>query len=151
VTVGAELETTIARTTSAVFTELEAVERYPEWLSSSGVRSIERIDDGPIGEGSRLRIEQRISGQAATLDGVVTAFRRDEHLAIRASDPRGVTVELDAALAPDGATTRLRWSIRLSLPLRFRFFESMVASELRRAATADLENLRLRLEAVAGQ
>jgi uncharacterized protein YndB with AHSA1/START domain len=148
--VGAELETTIARTPSAVFTQLEAVERYPEWLSSSGVRSVERFDDGPLCDGSRLRIEQRISGQAATLEGVVTSFRQDEHLAIRASDPRGVTVELEAALTPDGSTTRLRWSIRLSLPLRFRFFESMVGSELRRAATADLENLRRRLESVAG-
>jgi uncharacterized protein YndB with AHSA1/START domain len=150
VSVGAELETTIARTPSAVFTQLEAVERYPEWLSSSGVRSVERIDDGPLRDGSRLRIEQRISGQAATLEGVVTSFRQDEHLAIRATDPRGVTVELEAALTPDGSTTRLRWSIRLSLPLRFRFFESMVGPELRRTAAADLENLRRGLESVAG-
>ena len=149
-TVGAELETTIARTPRAVFGELEAVQRYPEWLSASGIRSVERVDDGPIGEGSRLRIEQRISGQAAVLDGIVTSFRPDEHLAIRAVDARGITVELEAELAPDGATTRLRWSVRLSLPLRFRFFESMVGAELRRAASADLENLRRRLEAVAG-
>ena len=148
--VGVELETTIARTPAAVFEELAAVERYPEWLSSSGVHSIERLDDGPLAESSRLRIEQRISGQAATLDGTVTSFRPDEHLAIRAVDPRGIAVELEAVLAPEGSTTRLRWSIRLSLPLRFRFFESMVSAELRRAATADLENLRRRLEAVAG-
>lgn len=148
-TVAAELDTTIARTPRAVFEELAAVERYPEWLSASGIRSVTRIDDSPIGEGARLRIEQRISGQAAVLDGTVTSFRPDEQLAIRAVDPRGITVELEAALAPDGPTTRLRWSVRLSLPLRFRFFESMVGAELRRAATADLENLRRRLEAVA--
>jgi uncharacterized protein YndB with AHSA1/START domain len=150
VSVGAELETRIARSPAAVFTELAAVERYPEWLAASGVRSVARLDEGPIGEGSRLRIEQRISGQAASLDGLVTAFRQDEQLSIRAADPRGITVELDAALTPDGSTTRLRWSISLSLPLRFRFFESMVASELRRAATSDLENLRRRMETVAG-
>jgi uncharacterized protein YndB with AHSA1/START domain len=150
VTVSAELETTIARTADAVFTELAAVERYPEWLSASGIRSVERVDDGPIAEGARVRIEQRISGQETSLDGVVTSFRPGERFAIRAVDPRGVTVELDAALAPDGPTTQLRWSIRLSLPMRFRFFESMVAAELRRAAAADLQNLRRRLEAVAG-
>jgi uncharacterized protein YndB with AHSA1/START domain len=150
VTVAAELETTIARTSDAVFTELAAVERYPEWLSASGIRSVALVDDGPIAEGARLRIEQRISGQSTSLDGIVTAFRPGEHLAIRAVDPRGVTVELDAGLASDGPTTRLQWSIRLSLPLRFRFFESMVAPELRRTAAADLENLRRRLEAVAG-
>lgn len=149
-TVAAELETTIARTADAVFTELSAVERYPEWLSASGVRSVERVDDGPVAEGARLRIEQRISGQATSLDGVVTSFRSGERFAIRAVDPRGVTVELDAALASDGPTTRLRWSIRLSLPMRFRFFEPMVGAELRRAAAADLERLRRRLEAVAG-
>jgi uncharacterized protein YndB with AHSA1/START domain len=150
VTVEAELESTIARTADAVFSELEAVERYPEWLSASGVHAVQRLDEGQLHEGTRLRIEQRISGQAATLDGRVTSLRRDEHLAIRAEDPRGIAVELEANLTPDGATTQLRWSIRLSLPLRYRLFEGMVQPELRRAAAADLENLRRRLEAVAG-
>jgi uncharacterized protein YndB with AHSA1/START domain len=154
VTVEAKLETTIARGSSAVFAELAAVERFPEWLTASGIRSVEALDGVPVGEGSRLRIEQRIAGRSTTLDGVVTAFAPGERFALRATDAQGIAIELTAELAGDSATgsaaTRVRWSIRMSLPLRFRFFESMVAPELRRAATTDLENLRRRLEAVAG-
>jgi uncharacterized protein YndB with AHSA1/START domain len=149
-TVAAELQTTIARTADAVFAELVAVERYPEWLSASGVRAVERLEDGDLTEGSRLRIEQQIAGRSTTLDGVVTVFQPGERFALRATDAQGIAVELDAALVADGPITRLAWSIRLGLPLRFRFFESMVAPELRRAASADLERFTQRLEAVAG-
>jgi hypothetical protein len=84
------------------------------------------------------------------LDGVVTAFEEDSRLALRATDAQGIEVEIDAAVASAGATTNLRWSIRVSLPLRFRSFESMIAPELRRAVVADLANLKRRLESVAG-
>ena len=148
-TVAAELEETIARTPSAVFGELSAVERYPEWLTSSGVRSVELLDGGPIGEGSRIRIEQDLAARSTRVEGRITAFVPSERLALEASDTQGVRFQLDAGLAPDGPATRLRWSIRLTLPLRYRFFEAMVAPELRRAALADLQNLKRRLEAVA--
>jgi uncharacterized protein YndB with AHSA1/START domain len=150
VTIAAELETTIARSVDGVFAELVAVERYPEWLSATGVRAVERLDDAAFGEGSRLTIQQQIAGRSTTLDGVVTVLVPGERFALRATDAQGIAVELDAGLLADGPMTRLSWSIRLGLPLRFRFFESMVAPELRRAATADLENLKRRLEAVAG-
>jgi hypothetical protein len=68
---------------------------------------------------------------------------------LRGKDKDGVTIEIDTALAPDGQTTRLRWSLRLKLPLRFRMFESMVAPQARRAAALDLEALKRRLETPA--
>jgi hypothetical protein len=150
VAIASVLEETIARTPSAVFGELSAVERYPEWLTASGIRSVELIDGGPIGDGSRIRLEQEIAGRSTRAEGRVTAFRPGEQFALEASEPQGVTFELDASLAADGPTTRLRWRIRLTLPLRYRLFESMVAPEVRRAAFADLQNLKRRLEAVAG-
>ena len=51
---------------------------------------------------------------------------------------------------PTAPGTRLRWSLRLGLPLRYRMFESMVAPQARRAAALDLEALRRRLESAAG-
>ena len=63
-----------------------------------------------------------------------------------------MTIELDAQLASDdGLTTRLRWSLRMGLPLRFRMFESMVGPQAKRAAALDLEALKRRLESVAGR
>jgi hypothetical protein len=69
---------------------------------------------------------------------------------LRGKDKDGVTIEIDAALVPEGAATRLRWSLRLGLPLRFRMFESMVAPQARRAAALDLEAFRQRLESAKG-
>jgi uncharacterized protein YndB with AHSA1/START domain len=149
VTLAAELESTIARTPSAVFGELSALERYPEWLTASGVRRVDRLDAGPLAEGSRIRIEQQVAGRATTLEGVVTALELDRRIALRATDPQGITVEIDASLLPEAALTKVRWTIRVTLPMRFRFFESMVAPELRRAAAVDLANLKRHLESVA--
>jgi hypothetical protein len=59
-------------------------------------------------------------------------------------------VEIDAVMATDEETTRLRWSVRVGLPLRFRMFESMVAPQARRAAALDLEALKRRLESLPG-
>jgi uncharacterized protein YndB with AHSA1/START domain len=150
VTIEARLETAIGRLPRDVFAQLAAVEQFPEWLVASGVVRVEQLDPGDVRQGTRLRIEQRIAGRATTLEGGVSAFEPAARFGIQARDKDGISVELEALLVPDGATTRLRWSVRLGLPLRYRLYESMAAPQLRRAAAADLERLKRRLEAVAG-
>ena len=145
----ARLETAIGRSAPDVFGHVTAVEAFPEWLVASGVVRVERLDPGPLRQGSRLRIQQRIAGRAATLDGEVTAFEPPTRFGFAAKDREGLSVEVEALLAPEGATSRLRWSVRVGLPLRYRLFESMAAPEVRRATSADLERLKRRLEAVA--
>jgi uncharacterized protein YndB with AHSA1/START domain len=146
----ARLETAIGRRAEDVFAHVTAVEQYPEWLVASGVVRVERLDPGPLKQGSRLRIQQRVAGRAATLEGGVTAFEPPTRFSFAAKDRDGISVDIDALLAAEGATSRLRWSVRVGLPLRYRLFESVAAPEVRRAATADLERLKRRLEAVAG-
>jgi uncharacterized protein YndB with AHSA1/START domain len=150
VSIEARLETLIGRSAEDIFRQLAAVDQFPEWLVASGVVRVEQLDPGPLKEGSRLRIEQRIAGRAATLEGRVTAFEPGKRFGFSAKDRDGISVEVEALLASEGATSRLRWSVRLGLPLRYRLFESMAAPEVRRAAAADLERLKQRLEAVAG-
>ena len=145
-TIAVELETTIARSPADVFAELVAVERFPDWLIASGIVGVERLDDGPPAVGSRVRIRQQVAGRSTVLDGSITELEPDRALGLRGRDPDGITIEIDAALAPADAGTRLRWSLRIGLPLRFRMFESMVAPQARRAVTLDLEALRRRLE-----
>jgi hypothetical protein len=149
VTFAAQLETVIARSAEAVFAEISAVERYPEWLIASGIVRVELLDPVPLAEGTRIRIEQRVAGRASTLEGAITAFQPPTGFGLRAKDKDGISIELEALLMPERATCRLRWSIRIALPLRYRMFESMAAPEVKRAAATDLENLRRRLEAVA--
>lgn len=141
-----ELEVTIGRPPAEVYAHLADVERWPEWLIASGIVRVERIEGGP---GERLRVEQRVAGRAATLDARITAAEPPSRFALEGRDADGVGVVIDAALAPDGVVTRLRWRLELRLPLRYRMLESMVAPQARRAATLDLEAFKRRLESVA--
>jgi len=147
VTIAVELETGIARPPADVFAELVAIERFPEWLIASGIVGVERLDDGPPGPGSRVRISQRVAGRSTVLDGSITRLEPDRSLGLHGRDRDGVTIEIEATVAPDETGSRLRWSLRLGLPLRFRMFESMVAPQVRRAVTLDLEAFRRRVEA----
>jgi uncharacterized protein YndB with AHSA1/START domain len=149
-TVTVEVETRIGRPPADVFAALSAVEGYPEWLIASGIGRVERLDEGPLAAGSRLRISQAVGGRSTILEGVVTVLEPGSAFGLRGRDPEGVTIELDAELSSDdGLTTLLRWSLRMGLPLRYRMFESMVAPQARRAAILDLEALKRRLESVA--
>jgi carbon monoxide dehydrogenase subunit G len=150
VTVKVDIETAIARPPGEVFAALTDVERYPEWLIASGIVRVERLDAGPLAAGSRLRISQTVAGRSTVLDGTVTILAPGAGFGLRGRDKEGVTIEIDAALAPDDMATRLRWSLRIGLPLRFRMFESMVAPQARKAAALDLEAFKRRLESAAG-
>ena len=148
-TVSVEIETRIARPPSDVFDALTDVERLPEWLIASGITRVQRLDAGPLAAGSRLRISQTVAGRSTVLDGSVTVLVPATAFGLRGKDKDGVTIEIDTVLALDGQGTRLDWSLRLKLPLRYRMFESMVAPQARRAAALDLEALKRRLESAA--
>ena len=107
---------------------------------------VERLDPGPLMVGSRLRISQTVAGRSTVLDGSVTRLAPGRAVGLRGKDKDGVTIEIEASLAPDGQATRMHWSLRLKLPLRFRMFESMVAPQARKAAALDLEAFKRRLE-----
>jgi carbon monoxide dehydrogenase subunit G len=147
VTVNVEIETRIGRPPAEVFAALIDVERYPSWLIASGIVRVERLDPGPLAAGSKLRISQTVAGRSTVLDGTVTVLAPGAGFGLRGRDKEGVTIEIDAVLAADDLATRLRWSLQVGLPLRYRMFESMVAPQARRAAALDLEALKQRLEA----
>ena len=149
-TIAVEIETRIARPPADVFAELSAIERFPEWLVASGIVGVERLEGGPLAVGSKVRIAQTVGGRSTVLDGTITELEPDRAFGLRGRDPDGVSIEIDAAISPDEPGSRLRWSLRIGLPLRFRMFESMVAPQVRRAATLDLEAFKRRLEPVAG-
>jgi uncharacterized protein YndB with AHSA1/START domain len=148
--ISAELETLIARSCDDVFARLADVRRYPDWLVASGIVTAEPVGPNPVAAGSKLRIEQQIAGRSSTLEGTVTAYTPGSRFAFRAKDPEGISIEVDARLSPERATCRLSWTLKLGLPLKYRFFESMVAPQVKQAAAADLERLRIGLQSVAG-
>jgi len=148
-TLKAELDTRINRSPAAVFAELIALDRYPQWLIATGVTRVEQLDPGPLAPGTRLRIDQRVAGRATTLEGSVTALEPDRRLALQARDREGIKITIDASVSAVGTLSVLRWALRADLPLRYRMFEGMVAPQARRAAALDLEAFKRRLESVA--
>jgi len=146
VTIEVDIETLIARPPDEVFAALVDVERYPAWLIASGIVRVETVDPGPLRAGSALRIHQTVAGRSTVLDGQVTVLEPGAAFGLRGKDREGVSVRIDAVIALDDVATRLRWSLRIGLPLRYRMFESMVAPQARRAAALDLEAFKRRLE-----
>jgi hypothetical protein len=146
-TIEVDIETAIARPPADVFAALVDLERYPAWLIASGIVGVERLDTGPLRAGSGLRIRQTVAGRSTVLDGKVTVLEPGAGFGLRGKDKDGVSVQIDAVVALDDMATRLRWSLRIGLPLRYRMFESMVAPQARRAAMLDLEAFKRRLEA----
>ena len=145
------IEATVSRPRAEVFADIADIERWPTWLIASGIVRVERSSDGPLVEGEHLKVEQRAAGRAGTFEAQVTVLQPPTRLALHGRDGDGVTIDIDAALAPEGESdgTSLRWSIRIGLPLRYRMFESMARPQVERAAALDIEALRRRLESTA--
>ena len=147
------IDSTIARTPDEVFAAVADLEAWPTWLIASGIRAVRRERTGEATLGERLVVEQDAAGRAGTFDAQVTGFERARRIALRGRDREGVTIDMEARVAPtrstDGATTELQFSIRIGLPLKYRLFESMARPQVERAALLDVESLRLRLESAA--
>jgi uncharacterized protein YndB with AHSA1/START domain len=146
VTIKVDIETRIERPIADVFAALIDVERFPEWLIASGIVGVQRLGPEPLRAGSKLRIAQTVAGRSTVLDGQVTVLAPGAAFGVRGKDRDGISIEIDAVVAADDLATRLRWSARVGLPLRFRMFESMVAPQARKAAALDLEAFKRRLE-----
>lgn len=144
------IDSTIERTADDVFAAVADIDAWPTWLIASGIRSVRRERTGEPSVGERLVVEQNAAGRAGTFDALISTFEPARRIALKGRDGDGVTIDLEAAVAPtvgaDGATSELRWSIRIGLPLKYRVFESMARPQVERAALLDVESLRVRLE-----
>lgn len=140
------IETLVGVPPQAVFDALADLDRWPEWLIASGIIGVARTSSGAAIAGERVTIDQRAAGRTSRVQATVVAADRPVRFAIEGRDADGIALALDAELAPteDGGTS-LRWSVRIDLPLRFRFFESMAGPQVRRAAALDMEAFRRRL------
>lgn len=143
----------IARPLDEVAAFVADIEGWPRWLIASGIVAVHRAPElaGTVPlVGETMSIDQRAAGRAGTFEVTVTAAEPGSRLALEGRDGDGVRIAIDAVLVPDGLdATELRWSFRIELPFRYRFFESMAAPQVRHAAALDLEALRLRLESAA--
>jgi uncharacterized protein YndB with AHSA1/START domain len=147
------VDTTIERSPEAVFERIADVEAWPAWLIASGITAVRRSSPGPIARGESLVVEQVAAGRAATFAAAVAALEVPSRLVVSGRDDDGISIEIEATLAPtdgtSGTATALRWTIRIGLPFRRRVFEGMARPQVERAVALDLEALRRRLESTA--
>jgi uncharacterized protein YndB with AHSA1/START domain len=144
------VDTTIGRSPEVVFERIADIEAWPAWLIASGITDVRRSSSGPLARGEQLVVEQVAAGRPATFAAEVSAVEVPSLLVVRGRDDDGISIEIDATLAPtdgaDGTATALRWTIRIGLPFRLRIFEGMARPQVERAVQLDLEALRRRLE-----
>ena len=140
------IETSIARPPSEVFARIADIDAWPSWLVASGIVRVARSSDGVLAQGEHLTVDQRAAGRAGTFAATVAALQAPSRLAVTGRDGDGVTIDIDAELAPADGGTNLRWAIRIGLPMRYRMFESMARPQVERAAALDIEAFKRRLE-----
>ena len=141
------IDSVIARAPDEVFARIADVDAWPTWLIASGIQGVARASSSPVATGERLSVTQRAAGRSGTFEATVRELVPPSTLAIEGRDADGVTIAIDAVVAPAPTGSTLRWSIRIGLPFRYRFFESMAKPEVQRAAALDIEALRRGLEA----
>lgn len=146
-----ELQVLIGRPPADVFAHITRVESYPDWQRGAGITRVVREEADPLVPGSRFVMDRVTRGNAGRVLCTVTASDPGRRFAFRSTDSAGFEAEVDTLLVPEGPATRLVWRFAMTTPGMLRFLGSVVAGEVRKAATADLETLKRMLEEVAAE
>jgi uncharacterized protein YndB with AHSA1/START domain len=130
----------IARSPAEVFPWLLEEDKVPRWTGH--LERYERLDDGVIGPGSRIRQVLEVSGRTIDVELEVTAYEPPSGAQTRFST-NGIEVVSSYALEAAGAGTRLTQSIEAKPSgLSARMLVPLVQPRLEQKLTEDLERLR---------
>lgn len=121
-----------------------------EWDPS--IVAAERLDDGPIGLGSRFRVQLRLGPTTVPLEYELTAYERPHRVVLTTRGPlhRG---EDDVRFAPSGdGGAAVDWQAGFALrgPVG-RLFDPALSVGFRRTAAAAVRGLERSLQALARQ
>lgn len=108
-----EATRSIAAAPSEVYAAISDVDRWPEWLDT--VHSVERLDEGPLRIGSRVRIRQP---KLPTAVWEVTDVVAGHHFTWEATGP-GLRSIGRHVVEPDAAGARVTLGIEQTGPLRW--------------------------------
>jgi hypothetical protein len=130
----------VARAPADVFPWLLEADKVPRWTGH--LERYERLDDGPLGRGSRVRQVLEVSGRTIDVEMEVTAYEPPSGAQTRFST-NGIEVVSSYALEAAGAGTRLTQSIEARPSgLAARMLVPVVQPRLEQKLTEDLERLR---------
>ena len=130
----------IPRPPAEVFPWLLEADKVPRWTGH--LERYERLGDGALARGSRLRQVLDVAGRRIDVELEVTRYEPPHGAETRFST-NGVDVIIGYALAPAGAGTRLTQTIEAKpRSLSARFLVPIVQPRLESKLTDDLERLR---------
>jgi carbon monoxide dehydrogenase subunit G len=133
----------IPRPPAEVFPWLLEEDKVPAWTGS--LESYQRLDDGALGRGSRVRQVLEVSGRRIDVEIEVMRYDPPRGAETRFST-NGIEVVSEYALEADGTGTRLTQSVDAKPSgLTARMLVPVIQPRLEEKLTQDLERLRARL------
>jgi len=140
-----EVSTMIKRSVGDVFAVLGDPEASPRW--SSGMQTVTKTSDGPIGVGSTYTSTAKLLGRQLGGASEVTAFDADRRFAVKGTVP--FPVAMTWVLEPVDGSTRVVQTIEAEPGGLFKLAQPLLATMVKRQAQSDLETLRDLMEADA--
>jgi carbon monoxide dehydrogenase subunit G len=133
----------IPRPPAEVFPWLLEEDKVPRWTGH--LERYERVDGGPLGQGSKVRQVLDVSGRTIDVTLEVTGYQPPSGAQTRFST-NGIDVVSSYALEAAGAGTRLTQSIEAKPSgLSARMLVPVIQPRLEKKLTEDLERLRTEL------
>jgi carbon monoxide dehydrogenase subunit G len=133
----------IARPPAEVFPWLLEVDKVPRWTGH--LETYERLDDGALGRGSRVRQVLDVSGRRIDVELEITGYDPPSGAETRFST-NGIEVVNAYTLEAAGAGTRLTQSVDAKPSgLAARMLVPIVQPRLEETLTPDLDRLRVEL------
>ena len=133
----------IPRPPADVFPWLLEEEKVPVWTGN--LDSYQRLGDGALGRGSRVRQVLEISGRRIDVEMEITRYDPPSAAETRFST-NGIEVVNEYALSPVGGATRLTQSLEAKPSgLSARLLMPIIQPRLEEKLTQDLERLRAEL------
>jgi uncharacterized membrane protein len=138
----------IRREPMAVYDYVTDVERIPEWQHVAGVKKVTKESPGPLAVGSRFTMERQAQRGMATIRAEVTTLEPGRRFDFHTVDNDGFVGDFATTLTAQGDGTDLHWAVRMQpAGLLYRLLQPLIASSIRKSATADFAELRSKLEA----
>ena len=130
----------IPRPPADVFPWLLDEDKVPRWTGH--LERYERLDDGPLGHGSKVRQVLEVSGRTIDVTLEITGYEPPSGAQTRFST-NGIQVVSSYALEAAGAGTRLTQSLEAKPSgLSARMLVPVIQPRLEKKLTEDLERLR---------
>jgi carbon monoxide dehydrogenase subunit G len=114
-----------------------------------GVASSERLDDGPVGVGSRYRLGIRMRGRVVPMEYRITTFEPSRRVVL-GGEGSNVSAVDDIRFEATPAGTRIQYTADIRLGGWMRLIEPLAGGAFRRIATDAVNGMQAALDARVG-